>query len=199
VTVAHLLRPDLDRAAITLAAGFADDPFFQWIFPDVGRRAEQLRRFMRLNAEQYLDRGHAYCAGAVEAVALWMAPDGRRAEADDRAVRHLVRDELGPDGLDRVLSAFTVIGRQHPEEPHYYLSTLATHPDRQGRGLGAAVVQDVLDRCDAMGLPAYLESSNPRNLPFYGRLGFEATGRIEVPGAEDVLVTPMWREPLTPA
>jgi hypothetical protein len=40
---------------------------------------------------------------------------------------------------------------------------------------------------------AYLESSNPRNIPLYQRHGFEAMGEIQV-GAAPV-VTPMIREP----
>ena len=66
-------------------------------------------------------------------------------------------------------------------------------PDRQDAGLGAAVLAPVLDRCDAEGVHAYLESSNPRNLPFYRRLGFVAAGEIPLPGGPSLI--PMWREP----
>lgn len=51
----------------------------------------------------------------------------------------------------------------------------------------------MLDRCDRDGLPAYLESSNERNVPFYLRQGFEVTGEIELPGGPKVW--PMWRTP----
>jgi hypothetical protein len=51
-----------------------------------------------------------------------------------------------------------------------------------------------LDRCDAEGLPAYLESTNPENLPYYRRFGFEVTGEISLPEDEPKL-WPMWREP----
>lgn len=50
-----------------------------------------------------------------------------------------------------------------------------------------------LARCDVEGLPAYLESSNPRNLPFYERHGFEVLGKIQV-GSSPTLV-PMLRRP----
>ena len=154
---------------------------------------------MRLTADQYLDKGHAYTTDAGHAVALWSAPDGRRTAEDDRAVRHLLGEQIGPAGLDRVLPVFALIGRHHPHEPHYYLSTVATHADHQGRGLAAGLLRPVLDRCDAMGLPAYLESSNPRNLSFYERLGFVARGRVDVPDADDVWLTPMWRDPRDPS
>jgi hypothetical protein len=42
-------------------------------------------------------------------------------------------------------------------------------------------------------VPAYLESSNPRNLSFYRRHGFEPLGAIQV-GSSPTLV-PMLRQP----
>ena len=45
--------------------------------------------------------------------------------------------------------------------------------------------------CDAQGLPAYLESSHPRNVPLYERHGFEVMGVIQ-PGDFPPLI-PMLR------
>ena len=39
-------------------------------------------------------------------------------------------------------------------------------------------MQPVLDLCDRHGLPAYLESSNPRNIPLYQALGFEISAEF---------------------
>jgi ribosomal protein S18 acetylase RimI-like enzyme len=50
----------------------------------------------------------------------------------------------------------------------------------------------VLARVDADGVPAYLESSNERNLAFYGRQGFEVTSEVVITGGPRVW--PMWRE-----
>jgi ribosomal protein S18 acetylase RimI-like enzyme len=50
---------------------------------------------------------------------------------------------------------------------------------RQGRGLGSALLEAGLARCDSEGASAYLESSNPKNIPLYERYGFEALGVIE--------------------
>ncbi len=37
-----------------------------------------------------------------------------------------------------------------------------------------------LEKVDSDGLPAYLESSNPRNMSLYKRYGFETMGQIKV-------------------
>lgn len=50
-----------------------------------------------------------------------------------------------------------------------------------------------LDRCDAEHAPAYLESSNPANIGYYQRFGFEVTGEIVLPDGPSLW--PMWRQP----
>lgn len=94
----------------------------------------------------------------------------------------------------RMIGALSAIEKVHPKDEHYYLEGLGTRQDMQSKGVGSAVISYTLDRCDAEGMPAYLESSNPRNVPFYARHGFEVTGEIVV-GKGAPTVTAMWREP----
>jgi hypothetical protein len=42
------------------------------------------------------------------------------------------------------------------------------------------MLQHALRRCDDERLPAYLESTNPRNMPLYKRHGFEVIGAIRI-------------------
>lgn len=86
-----------------------------------------------------------------------------------------------------------LVERSHPTEPHWYLAVLGVDPRHQGRGLGRALVQPVLDQCDRAVLPAYLETQKPENLPFHERFGFRVTDEISVPGSPPVWL--MWRDP----
>ena len=74
-----------------------------------------------------------------------------------------------------------VIERAHPRDPHYYLAVLGTDPDEQGRGIGSALIQPVLETCDRDEVPAYLESSKERNIDFYARHGFRVTDELVLP------------------
>jgi GNAT superfamily N-acetyltransferase len=57
---------------------------------------------------------------------------------------------------------------------------IGVEPHAQGRGLGGALMKHAVERCDADGVLAYLESSNPRNLALYERHGFERVGEIQI-------------------
>jgi hypothetical protein len=51
----------------------------------------------------------------------------------------------------------------------------------------------MLAAIDEQRLPAYLESSNPDNIPLYERQGFTVLGVIQVAGSPPI--TPMLRRP----
>jgi GNAT superfamily N-acetyltransferase len=51
-----------------------------------------------------------------------------------------------------------------------YLADIAVHPDHQGRGLGQAIVRDLVQQCH--GHRKIILYANPGAEPFYRRLGF---------------------------
>ena len=80
------------------------------------------------------------------------------------------------------LAGGEAIARHALGEPHWYLAIVAVAPAEQGKGLGAKVLAPMLERCDAEGLPAALDTSAPGNVGFYERLGFVVHGEADVPG-----------------
>ena len=85
------------------------------------------------------------------------------------------------------------MARYHPKEPHWYLPLIGVDPPRQGQGHGAALLKYGLAACDRDGTAAYLESTNPRNVPLYQRHGFEILGTIQA--GRSPAITPMLRKP----
>jgi GNAT superfamily N-acetyltransferase len=93
-----------------------------------------------------------------------------------------------------MMRALTTLESDHPETPHYYLPIVGVEPDRQGRGIGTALMRPILDRCDQTATPAYLEATTPRNRACYLRQGFEVTEEFRFP-KEGPPAWRMWREP----
>ena len=81
----------------------------------------------------------------------------------------------------------------HPEAPCWYLPLIGVDPTSQGRGYGSALLRYALEHVDRAGAPAYLESSNPRNVALYERHGFEVLGKIQAGSSPTVV--PMMRRP----
>jgi ribosomal protein S18 acetylase RimI-like enzyme len=85
------------------------------------------------------------------------------------------------------------MAKYHPSEPHWYLPMIGVDPAHQGKGHGDALMVHALRRCDRDRVPAYLESTNPRNISLYLRHGFQALGTIQV--ASSPTLVPMLRRP----
>lgn len=64
----------------------------------------------------------------------------------------------------------------------------------RGSGRGRAAVAPTLATIDAEGWSCGLVSTNPRNVPFYERLGFVVVSDVSSPRGE-VTLRPMHREP----
>jgi GNAT superfamily N-acetyltransferase len=187
---------DIDAILDTLVVAFANDPIWGgWAFPERERAAEQRRAFFELWLLGSLRYQTVHVTPGCEAVALWYPPGQFENTADDeRDLVATARAVLGPRA-DRFLEGCAVIEDVHPRhEPHYYLSMLGTHDRHRGRGLGMALLRDNLGRIDALGMPAYLDSTDPGNNPRYERLGFTRIGEYSMPGGGPV-VTQMWRKP----
>ncbi len=189
-------RAEIPAAVETLARAFYADPVWSWAFPDVEGRLEQLRVVWGLVAKAALGYESAWLTGDCAAVALWIPPGKPELLPEDEARLEGLLAELLGDGAGRVLATFERFEAAHPDgDPHYYLSLLGTNPDRRGQGLGMGLLAATLQRIDAEGAPAFLESSNPVNTPRYERLGFTVCGEFELP-ENGPNVTQMWREPL---
>lgn len=87
----------------------------------------------------------------------------------------------GPGALRRSLAADATMGAGHPHEPHLYVSLLAAHPRRQRGGRGRVLLEAALAEATRLGVPAYLDTANPANLPYYHRFGFRPTGEATLP------------------
>ncbi|MDP1736545.1 MAG: GNAT family N-acetyltransferase [Caulobacter sp.] len=171
-----------------LALAFSNDPAVRYLFPTAAGYLASFNRLATAMAGSALAAGTAWVADGGAAAALWLAPG---VEGDGEAIGALVGETAPPERLQVLALLGEEMGRFHPEEPHWYLSMIGVDPSRQGQGLGAALLKEGLKRCDADGLPAYLESSSPKNVPLYERHGFEVIGLIR-PGDHPGLI-PMYR------
>jgi GNAT superfamily N-acetyltransferase len=189
---------DNERLAETFTSAFADDPMFGWMFPDDRTRLKKLKAFFLFAGPRMgLNHDEVWMMDDGSAAAVWIPPDEWRTPMPRQLA--MVPGMLRVCGRDtgRVLGTLGLMEKQHPHDPpSWYLLALGTEKEKQGKGHGSTLISRMLEQCDEQGLPAYLESSNPRNIPFYARHGFEEREAIRPgKGGTGPVLTPMWREP----
>jgi ribosomal protein S18 acetylase RimI-like enzyme len=190
---------DLPAIGEALARGFEHDPLWGWAFEEAERERKlaALAEVFGFFAGAALDLGWVRVTDGVEAVALWVPPGSpEMTPADEERLPGVIASACGPESASRVSQLLDAFERNHPHEPpHFYLSLLATHPDHAGHAHGVGLVAACLAEMDAADPPAaaFLESSNPANLPRYERLGFRPTREVEL--IAGLSGTQMWRGP----
>jgi GNAT superfamily N-acetyltransferase len=184
---------DVDAVVETISLAFHDDPVWSWAFPDDERRRLVFRRWWRLFVESMWPQGFSWMTGPAESVSVWAVPNGIELTREAESSIPKILDDVVGARAPMVLEALLQFEAAHPhDEPHYYLSIVATHDDHRGRGIGESLLAWNLGLVDARHLPAYLESSNPKNLARYERLGFRPREEFTLPDGGPT-VTTMWR------
>jgi ribosomal protein S18 acetylase RimI-like enzyme len=177
-----------ENAIGTIVLGFAADPMARWAWPESSEYLRTMPRFVNAFGGQAFEHGTAYVTEGARAAALWLPPG---VEPDEAEMGAIMEKTLRPEIAEDIGVVMKGMAEHHPLEPHWYLPVIAADPNWIGQGLGAVLMKHALRRCDEEGVAAYLESSNPRNISFYERHGFEIIGKIQS-GSSPVL-TPMLR------
>tara|TARA_R110002110_G_scaffold405241_1_gene624242 strand:+ start:77100 stop:77699 length:600 start_codon:yes stop_codon:yes gene_type:complete len=184
---------DLNTLVDTLSDSFANDPILNWVIP----RVQLYPAFFKLFIEEiYLPRGIVHTADDGRGAALWLPP-GQRVEVPPRMemLNMVVKLLLakGPVPLWRINRQGALFAHHHPKEPHFYLQFIGCRQRNQGEGVGSSLLKHGTRICDEQHMPAYLESSNPLNVPLYERHGFEVTHKQAV-GRNGPMAWFMWRD-----
>ena len=186
---------DARSVARILAAAMADDPIVTWTLRGRPRREQRLQIMFGaiVHRAQAKAEHEVHICDDGSGAALWYGVNRWSMPAKDMLLVIPAMLRSGFSGR-RALQLNAVMQKSHPTDEHFYLEVLGALPQHQGQGRGSALLTSVLDRCDADGVAAYLENSNPRNEPLYARHGFEPMAPLPLPQGCPPLV-PMWRKP----
>eukprot|EP00019_Armaparvus_languidus_P000993 CAMPEP_0168605722 /NCGR_PEP_ID=MMETSP0420-20121227/16148_1 /TAXON_ID=498008 /ORGANISM="Pessonella sp." /LENGTH=118 /DNA_ID=CAMNT_0008645257 /DNA_START=638 /DNA_END=990 /DNA_ORIENTATION=+ len=67
---------------------------------------------------------------------------------------------------------------------HWSLYSIAILKKFRNHGIGSALCAPILTAADAEGLPCYLDTANPKSIPFFKRLGFRASKKNKSVGPD---------------
>jgi len=177
----------------SIVTAFAADPAARWLYPDTAQYLNHFPKFAKAFAGLAVAHGTVDRINEFSAAAFWLPPG---VQPDDAAVGEILQRSVAQDHLPEVFSLLEQMGNFHPHEPHWYLPMIGVDPAQQGQGCGTALLRKGLARCDQDQLPAYLESTNSKNIPLYERFGFQTVGQIKTKTSPALI--PMLRQPQQP-
>lgn len=186
---------ELDQVGRLHADAFTDDPIYRWLVPDRSRWAASAATWFAANARCGVRHGaEVLVDDEVRGAAIWLPPTrwkpGGARDALALAVPSL---RLYRDSVRTGMRLVSRMEGMHPKTEHWYLAMLGVSTEHQGTGVGGALIRSITDRCDAEGVPAYLETGKRDNVSYYLRHGFAVQDEIRVAGGPPMWL--MWRKP----
>jgi ribosomal protein S18 acetylase RimI-like enzyme len=154
------------------------------------RYSEISFKFIKAFGGKAFEYNSAHFIGSYYGVALWLPPN---VFPDVEEMISLLQSSGSEDAKRDGLEVFEKMSSYHPDQPHYYLPLLGVDPFHHGKGIGSILLQHAIVMFDLDNKFAYLESSNPKSIPFYKRHGFELLGTIQVKTSPPIF--PMLRTP----
>lgn len=189
-TIKAVSQSNMERVVGAVVLAFSGDPVTRWLYPGAHQYLLHLPCFVRAFAGRAFEHNSAYYVDGFLGVALWLPPNIR---PDEDALFSLLKRTIPEQNQQEVFAFVEEMDSYHPSDPHWYLPMIGIDPAKQGYGFGSALLKHTLEHCDSEGQLAYLESSSPKNIPFYQRHGFEQIGTIQVGSSPPLF--PMLRKP----
>jgi ribosomal protein S18 acetylase RimI-like enzyme len=179
----RLGEEDRARALDVLVLAFSADPVERWMYPEPREYLNHFPAFLSAFAGNAFAEESVWSLGEFSAVALWLPPG---TEPDGDAIVAVLTESVAPEKQEDVLAVLGQMDEAHPSFAHWYLPWLGVDPAQQGQGLGGELMESCLRSLDEDRLPVYLETPNPRSIPFYERFGFETTGAAQAGGCPPI-------------
>lgn len=173
VELTNVRSSEAEAAISTLVLAFAADPHLRWLYPDARTYLNRFPDVLRSFAGVAVAGDTVWQLEDMAAVALWLPP-GTAPDAD--ATVSVFEASVAPEKVTDLMAVFAQMDEAHPTFPHWYLAWIGIDPARQGRGLGSDLLWGCLEIIDRDHLPSYLDTPNPRTVPFYERHGFDVVG-----------------------
>ena len=171
----------LEEYATLFARTFADDAMIMWPFPADAVEVRARGNWLAFGGDS-IEAGWLREVAPALGIASWVPPGeaDRFVEVEERS-RDAIRPLTDDDGA-RYARLWDWIDRHLPDEPHWYLDHIAVLPERQGEGIGSALIRWGLKRATDDGACAFLETGRERNVGLYEHFGFRVVHAGEVAG-----------------
>ena len=174
----------------TITLAFSSDPIMRWIYPDARSFIETGPNLFDAMAGNSLLTDSCFISPGCTGVAMWLGPGVK----PDESLLAPITKKIRPEIMEDLMGLLDEVETYHPKDDNlWFLPLIGVDPAHRGKGLGSALMEYATQKFDSLGVPAYLESSNPQNVSLYLRHGFEVMAEVQC-GSSPVM-RPMLRVP----
>jgi GNAT superfamily N-acetyltransferase len=167
----------VNKASITCANAFIDDPETIYLIPDKKKRENLKYAFVYYLRMSVAERAEICTTSPnCEGVAIWTESEGKTPWWTIFSINPFPPLRCGWRYILHEMTFYRFahkVKKQFAPFPHKYLALLAVDPSQQGKGFASQLLKPMLEKLDKQHLPTYLETQNLKNVNMYRHFGFE--------------------------
>lgn len=174
-----LIQQDFEYAIALLTAAFSNNKSVL----TVARHTKRIPELMRYCVSVCALQNMAFMSDDKSAVALCTLP--RTSKSSIKHILFQLRFVLCGIGIfhvKTVLQRESRIHAHHPETPYIHLMFLGVDVQKQGKGIGSAMLAEIKELAQSMKISIVLETSTLQNIDFYTTNGFTLYAEEEMYG-----------------
>lgn len=178
MTIASL--NDKELVVNILTASFADNKSVNYIIKQDGKKMLRLKRLMEYSFDSCHRFGEILLSNDKNGCALILFQDRKRTTPQTIVADiKLIINCMGLSIAKKAMGREAAIKKVHPSISFAYLWFIGVHPNEQSKGIGTALMKEVIQRYKVENRPIYLETSTEKNLPWYKKAGFETYQELD--------------------
>lgn len=164
-----------ERAIEILAACFDTNKTVNWIVKQDLKREERIKNLIDYSFEACIRSGEVYMPDDESGVIICSLSENKMPILEEAYLTmQFVWKVTGIKGLKRAMWREDYIKQFHPQDKEFmYIWFIGIKKNHQGKGIGSAMLHELINNSDRENLPIYLETSVLANLHFYQKHGFE--------------------------
>ncbi|MGQ0826952.1 MAG: GNAT family N-acetyltransferase [Bacteroidota bacterium] len=163
-----------------LCESFDTNKSVNYVVKQDKNRKKRIRKLMEYSFDLCYLFGDVYLSDDKKACALTMLPDKKKTTLKTVMLdAKLAVSCVGLSRVGKILKRDSKIKSQYPKDPIYYLWFIGVNTNEQGKGIGSALLKQLIKESDALKRPIYLETSVPENIRFYNKHGFNIYNELD--------------------
>jgi ribosomal protein S18 acetylase RimI-like enzyme len=164
---------DKEHVASILTEAFDDNKSVNYIIKQDRNRTQRIQRLMEYAFDMAYNFGDVFLSDDRLACALVLFPDQQKTTLQSILLDiKLAISCVGLSHIKRALDRESRIKKLHPKTPICHLWFVGVTPTAQNRGIGSALLNDIIKESASLHRPVYLETSTLKNIPWYEKSGF---------------------------
>src|SRR5665647_2128310 len=172
---------DKERIVEILAESFNNNQSVNYIIKQDKKRNQRIRKLMEYSFEVFYLFGDVFLSDDRKGCALILLPDKKRTNLKSILLDvKLIITCTGLANLAKAMSRESKIKKLHPKELMYYIWFIGVDKKEQNKGIGTALLKEVINQSISMNRSVYLETSTLKNIPWYEKFGFKIYNELDL-------------------